>query len=481
MRRFRAFHDPRHQWTLSGVSRVAHGGQIRTKAGILSRASTSLNRRDAHHHTTLYSTRRHRPKTRSTSSMEALPTFAYPSTPQSQTSYLRSSQHPDPEPDQATRSELQPAEQASQESLRSLGNGTVGTGRSLQTSSSNVSQLTPYTDLTSPSSLAPESYGQHSQYRPEVARIRTPETSLDPGRNDSYAIASPMSVTSPISTNGTKRTASGHVKNAPSLPNTPLPATFAGKRSRADSISSTGSRAGELAATLKARLGYAMAKVQHGWENKSLSEVEQLARHKHRHSMSQLDYHQRPSSSWAGMSNGRGVYESPRAREYGYAGDEHPSKRHSGTDYASFMPPSLPDFAAAPRLQPAADIRPTSQRRENHIYPSSQPLPQTNAMSPPRTPVNGFARKPPTIRTELQTAEAERDALQALFQLGSPHSSQVPWQQSSQASSSQASPLRGEFTTPRRVTFARSESDSSARRSSESSLHETREGVMQEA
>ncbi|KAK1090827.1 hypothetical protein LTR48_007533 [Friedmanniomyces endolithicus] len=44
-------------------------------------------------------------------------------------------------------------------------------------------------------------------------------------------------------------------------------------------------------------------------------------------------------------------------------------------------------------------------------------------MSPPRTPVNGHhssRTRPPTIRTGTEQAEAERDALQALFQLGSP-------------------------------------------------------------
>ncbi|EME47195.1 hypothetical protein DOTSEDRAFT_69219 [Dothistroma septosporum NZE10] len=81
-------------------------------------------------------------------------------------------------------------------------------------------------------------------------------------------------------------------------------------------------------------------------------------------------------------------------------------------------------------------------------------------MSPPRTPTNTAAtRRPPTIRTELQTAEAERDALQALFQLGSPHTSQMP--RRATTASSQASPQRMNLDTPRRVTFARSESDSS--------------------
>jgi hypothetical protein len=413
--------------------------------------------------------------------MDASPPSFIPSTPQTQTSYLRSSQQADPAP--STR--LQPAEQVSQESLRSSENST---DPRLQPSSSNISDFTAYTDLTSPSEPSPKRgyEQQYSIYRPDIDRLRTPEEQQHAFTNTGQAFASPMSVTSPATTNGTKRTASGHVKNAPSLPNTPVITNFTGKRTRADSFSSTGSRAGELAMTLKARLGYAMAKVHHGWEHKNFNEVEQLAAHKsnpHRHSMSHLDYTRRPLSS--GLTNGTSrmsMYE-PSARGHGSSSTEYPSKRHSG-NYTSFMPLSQPDLATAPRLQPAPDIRPTSQR-QNQPISSSQPVYSSTAMSPPRTPVNGHVRRPPTIRTELQTQEAERDALQALFQLGSPHSSQVPWQHNSQASSSQASPLRTEFmATPRKVTFARSESDSSARRSSvsaESAVLETREGVMQEA
>ena len=429
--------------------------------------------------------------------MEALSASAFPVTPQTETSHLRSSQFDQANPttaQQATRSMQQAASQqpalsapASQESFVSVQSTGSSNGPWLQTSSSNVSQLTSYTDLTSPTSSAPrQAYEQlYAASKPDVARARTPEEGYNGRRNDSHAVASPMSVTSPVSTNGTKRTASGHVKNAPSLPNTPVTATFAGSRSRTDSISSTGSRAGDLAFSLKTRLGYAMAKVQHGWEHKNINEVEQLAAHKlspHRHSMSHLDYSRRPVTS--GLTNGTAhlsMYDS-----YGHGASDGPayppSKRHSGA-YTAFMPPSLPDPRTTPRLQPAPDIRPSTSQRHDQPTSASQQSGYSNVMSPPRTPVNGHGRRPPTIRTEMQTAEAERDALQALFQLGSPHTSQPSRHQHSQASSSQASPLRSEFPTPRKVTFARSESDSSARRSSsDSSMAEAnKETAMQEA
>ncbi|KAK6391817.1 hypothetical protein LTR65_004312 [Meristemomyces frigidus] len=416
--------------------------------------------------------------------------ISYPATPQTQTSHLRQSvkSHPAIAQQQTRNMQLADAQEpqvstpASQESFVSSQGSSVAP--QLHNSSSNLSQLTNYTDPTSPLLSGPKR-GLEQAYTSAPAnaqRVKTPENEVQHSyTGGEYALASPMSVASPMSTNGAKRTASGHVKNAPSLPSTPLASTFSGRRPRAESTSSTGSRAGELAQTLKTRLGYAMAKVQNGWEHKSIAEVEQLAAHKmspNRHSMSHIDYSQRPVS--AGLSNG-----TARLSMYGLQGHgvldgttSPPSKRRSGT-YASFMTSPRqpgPGFSVAPNLQPPADIRSTASSRQYYsAAPSSQNGNYSTAMSPPRTPLSGHSRRPPTLRTDTQTAEAERDALQALFQLGSPHASQVSRQtNASQASSTQASPLRTEYPTPRRVTFARSESGSSARASSaEGSLPDT--------
>lgn len=411
---------------------------------------------------------------------------AYPVTPRSQTSYMRGSQpsrstdaeHVQIAPPGMQQADLQqpplytPASQESLTSVHSIGSSDAP---QLQASSSNVSQLTNYTDSTAPipSGLDRPFEERHATSHSTLARVRTPDYPSQNGIGQS--VTSPMSVTSPVLTNGTKRTASGHVKNAPSLPSTPMTTTFAGRQSRTNSISSTGSRAGEIAMTLKTRLGYAMTKVQNGWEHNNINEVEHLAAQRtspNRHSMSHLDYYRRPISN--GFSNGTArisMHESHS--QSALDGTAYPpSKRHSGI-YASFMPSSQP----TPRLQPAPDIRPTTGHRHYHTAPSSQTTNHSNMMSPPRTPVNGSSRRPPTIRTDVQTAEDERDALQALFQLASPHNSQFSrHNQASQASSSQASPLRSEFATPRKVTFARSESDSSARRmSSDESISDDKE------
>ncbi|KAK4900235.1 hypothetical protein LTR27_002459 [Elasticomyces elasticus] len=413
---------------------------------------------------------------------------AYPATPNTQISHMRHSSAARPSKSnpaqQETRSMqapettyLQPlSAPASQKSFISTRSDASSVQPPLQTSNNNLSQLTNYTDPTSP---AKQQHEQRNGTAPaSQRRAITPEEQQDAVSRADYALASPMSVVSPA-TNGAKRTASGHVKNAPSLPSTPLAATFADRISRRESISSTGSRAGELAATLKTRLGYAMAKVQHGWEHKTIAEVEQLATQKmsspNRHSMSHVDYSHRPVS--AGLSNGTArlsMYES-----YGPPMMDDttspPSKRRSG-NYSNFMASPQqprPAWSNAPHLQPPADIRPGTSSTQQMYYsaPSSQTSAQhlQNAMSPPRTPLNGHSsRRPTTIRTDIQIQEAESEALQALFQLGSPHTSQISRQQNnaSQASSSQASPQRTEYPTPRRVTFARSESGSSARGSS---------------
>ncbi|KAK5135654.1 hypothetical protein LTR08_004955 [Meristemomyces frigidus] len=462
----------------------------------------------------------------------------YPVTPQTKTSHLRHSlvrpaiatpptRHLHaPDPPHAQPQPQPPSAPASQESCASVSAQSQGSSvaRHLQSSSSNVSQLTNYTDptSTSPSTTSAGGKQQHvyeqctSASAPTGAqRVRTPETHPHPPRHGDHVLASPVSasadtsagVASPAAaTNGAKRTASGHVKNgAPSQPSTPmaLSATTPGaRRPRTASISSTGSRAGELAQQLKTRLGYAMAKVQHGWEHKSIAEVEILATQAlspgSRRSVEfaggeYSGLQQRPVS--AGLSNGAArlsMYEMQSQHgAFDSATTSPPSKRRSGT-YGAFMPsPRQPHGSGGGNgyaLQPPAVIRQTpagssrlyqpqqvhsshhhhrNNTHHTHNNNNTYATPTTTAMSPPRTPISNSHthttttyppphHQPPTLRTTTQTAEAERDALQALFQLGSPRAPQLQQrlEPASQAGSAQASPLRAEYATPRRVTFA---------------------------
>jgi hypothetical protein len=345
----------------------------------------------------------------------------------------------------------------------------------LQSASSNASQLTTYTDdSTSPSSTAATNKTEHSASavgNDADVRDRTPEDQT--GHDGLDTLISPASSSTPVATIGTKRTSDGHAKDVPGRSLTPSNGGFAGNRSRAASAaSSSSSRAGELAASLKARLGYAMTKVQNGWEHKSFSEVERLTAQKaaNRHSISHMDYSRRPVSS--GLSNGTSrlsmydPHNSNNAPNLEGAFSP-PSKRSSGA-YTTFAPTKAPHTTATtPRLQPAPDIRPMNGYRSHpYAQPSLQRARHNSAMSPPRTPITQQSRRPHPIRTDTQTAEAEREALVALFQLGSPHGSQIPrGQTTSRASSSQTSPLRAEFATPRPAPLARSNSADSIHQS----------------
>ncbi|KAF2207830.1 hypothetical protein CERZMDRAFT_88285 [Cercospora zeae-maydis SCOH1-5] len=374
------------------------------------------------------------------------------------------------------------------------------------------SDLSLHSHLTTPSSSAglqriltnitPQDTA-HNTHNVDRSRNKTPENAQpSPTRAAEHALYSPMSITSPVATNGAKRTASGHVKNASSIHTSPYLVQFPGRESRRESVSSSGSKAGEMAATLKARLGYAMAKVQNGWEHKSLAEVEQLAaqRHRSRTSVSHIDHqqHRRPGTSASGRSNGASkwsVYDQ-HGRTVMDMTEAPPSKRTSG-NYSQYhahlhshLQLSQQLFASqstTPRLQPAPDIRPTSSQRGGaYAGPILPPLPQhvSTAMSPPRTPISAASpQRPPTIRTQTQTAEAEREALQALFQLGSPHTSVGPHiartgTATTNSSQSQRSPARQPDLTPRHAPLVRSESAST---SSSSGLDPTSSHALQES
>ncbi|KAM0724183.1 hypothetical protein Q7P37_000065 [Cladosporium fusiforme] len=378
---------------------------------------------------------------------------------------------------------------ASQESIISSDSYASSTASRLD-SASNASQLTSYTEPTSPTSSVPTSNTKQTTTTVDHgvdSRDETPEdqTSCDA---DVDSLVSPTSIPTPVATNGIKKTAENISRDTLDRASTPMIGPIRGNRSRAASTaSSSSSRAGELAANLKARLGYAMTKVQNGWEHKSFSEVEQLAAQKaaNRHSMSHLESSRRPLSS--GLSNGTArlsMHEPHNMSSLDAALSTHRKRLSASyTSYTSYAPSRAPHTTATtPRLQPAPDIRPANNYRSHPYAPPVQRSKQhNNVMSPPRTPITQQPRRPHPIRTDTQTAEAERDALQALFQLGSPHASHISRAQTtSRASSSQESPLRTEFATPRRVTFARSRSTESIEQASDSadSVHESRNQAL---
>ncbi|KAK4985013.1 hypothetical protein LTR50_006233 [Elasticomyces elasticus] len=393
----------------------------------------------------------------------------------------------------------------------------TGTAPRLQPSSSNVSQTSTATNLTSPASSWSRMemldrewnpvYGTKARAVASNTRPRTPDADMretDVVRQDhTSTLASPMSLASPASAtaaNRAKRTANGTVKNYnPVAPEDNSPT----RRSRAASMGSSGSRAGEAAEKLKTRLAYAMMKVQNGWENRSMAEVETLASQKAAASLNRRSWG--PSRSYGSMlrpqSSGSTSY-SPSSY-----GQTSPAFSVSSTQYRSTSPPppkrhssTYTTFFAAQHqeppyntgvvpsgLAPAADIRPSFPSTAHRRSISSRPPPLLSSLradnhdpNSPRTPRN--PPRPAMVRTITQTQQAEQDTIDALMLMGSPNNSghfpHTPQNNGlSLPSTAQASPFRAEFAAPRRVAFESrpSSSESESRASDGATVHRVRD------
>ena len=203
------------------------------------------------------------------------------------------------------------------------------------------------------------------------SRLRTPE---DRSQSQTNSMSSPTRH---------KRTANGLLK----VVDTP-----GDQRPRAESVSSSGSKAGEVrfsrtcrslstdaspqvAAQLKTRLAYAMVKVQHGWEHRNINEVEKLAAALH------------PSMA-----------ASPPASSAPIDIRSPPSKRRSGSGVVSW---SLPDSGSG--------LHASSQSSNTFRRPS--------ASSPVHIPSTPKSRPAP-VRSIMPTQQAEQDAMDALMLMG---------------------------------------------------------------
>ncbi|KAI9867085.1 MAG: hypothetical protein M1830_005866, partial [Pleopsidium flavum] len=361
----------------------------------------------------------------------------------------------------------------------------------LNATSSTNSQSTIYTDLTPPTtSSGPSSQGQHSQFaqRPQAdsstrnttiwAQDRTIGLVDLNGKPSALSVhttpTSPASSTFPaeILNHGQKRTASGAVKQAStSLPASPVE-VVGRSHSRNTSMNSSGSQIGELSSQLRTRLSYAMVKVQNGWQDHSLDEVESLASQQASpisnpsvlHGTRRIE--QSPGVSMAASRRERsGFSQSPernadatRPRYHAEHGDvanspgvlinpyhanmnkpistltneaptyesfwrQHsvkPTTRHAQTHSSN---------SSGPSLEPSADIVSRSSRRSN--LQQLQPPLYTNNLSNLSASSEASARSfvpatpPPqkrvtAMRTPSQNAAMEKDAVETLLFMSSP-------------------------------------------------------------
>lgn len=253
-----------------------------------------------------------------------------------------------------------------------------------------------------------------------------------------------------------KQTQMGHSRNTSTLSTTSNAAMLeVGRTSTITKCSPTNLT--QLSQQLRTRLTYAMIKVQNGWQNRSLEEVESLASASPR------------STTFNHYSENRHLL-SPRA-----AMSAHLTQAHSDTssDSAHSQPtqsqssvqtqPNSILMSPPPSrkgLAPPANIvsrPPQSRRRQTpNMQINTSPLKQSSPNTRPAA----------AQRTASQNAVLEADAVETLLFMASPHNSGNHGSQLSPITSvpsvhqfppSQTSPLRNTFSTstsPKRVAFS---------------------------
>ncbi|KAI0397755.1 hypothetical protein F5Y17DRAFT_413395 [Xylariaceae sp. FL0594] len=249
-----------------------------------------------------------------------------------------------------------------------------------------------------------------------------------------------------------KRMADGFVKHTRSHSNvSPVRMTHSRNTSTISVASTAASRISELSAELKAKLSYAMVKVNNGWQSHSIDEVESLASQAASPASSTSTLHGRHGSSASprlsitgfrqAASNPSSMTTSPTVR--------HPQGPHARMYEASWMdrdgPSKVPSAASpasqGPSLAPPAPIQPRqsvstySRRNSNAKYAPaymSQPHPHHTSPHTPAqpsplqpSPIQHSVRAPnadPILFSPPQTAR-EQEALETLMFMGSPGNS----------------------------------------------------------
>ncbi|KAH9432129.1 hypothetical protein MCOR02_006833 [Pyricularia oryzae] len=209
--------------------------------------------------------------------------------------------------------------------------------------------------------------------------------------------------------------------------------------------STTGSRMGELSHELKARLSYAMVKVNNGWESHSIDEVESLASRA-----------ASPNSTASTLPGRQGSSASPRlygadnrsptrpagrltASNHDRRNSYHPGTHVTGQNTAANSAMSPPLLKPAPSLAPPVSIKPSlssinPRRNSNptfspaflsHGYVSASPRTPVETASTHGTPRQATARTPmvdPIIFSPHQNVR-EQDAIESLLFMSSPGNS----------------------------------------------------------
>ncbi|KAI9684403.1 MAG: hypothetical protein M1829_002213 [Trizodia sp. TS-e1964] len=306
---------------------------------------------------------------------------------------------------------------------------------------------------------------------------KRPRTPTHGGRQDgsiAEGLLSPRNPHFPLlaPTAGQKRTASGEVK-APaavnnSLPTSPVHAISPSRRVRAG-VASNGSSVEELTHQLRARLSYAMIKVQNGWESRSLNEVETMAA---LHSPATPALHglahtlALPSSSSSAyarlrrdgsdlsqksgdstlpnsphISNALLANESLNGQHHQHQQQQQQHQQQQQRTYESFWRdhgssssssannPVSRILQARISLAPPADIIPARHPRRTHSSQRTHPPPSLPTTTQPRYPTTATTHTTPPhtpallMRTPSQKTAMEQEAVESLIFMSSPGNS----------------------------------------------------------
>ncbi|KAF4636883.1 hypothetical protein G7Y89_g1213 [Cudoniella acicularis] len=288
------------------------------------------------------------------------------------------------------------------------------------------------------------------------------------------------------STAGQKRTADGQVKSGVSgSPQSPRARGHSRNTSTVSNVSAASSRIGEvrcvindrrlptdayqISSELRARLSYAMVKVNNGWQSNSIDEVESLASQAGSPTSSTSTLHGRRSlitSPRTAIANLQGQTSGPSQSPADfdlYSANGQPSRTYESfwRDHSATNPahryPSHPSASSPPpskSLAPPADIRPTPTSRRSGTPKFSKPptIPGQHSnsslrSSAPRTPNRNDYRDNTIIQTPTQKTIQEQDAIETLLFMSSPGNSgnMGPNFPGRSQASPQQSPLRAEF------------------------------------
>lgn len=346
-------------------------------------------------------------------------------------------------------------------SSSTLSTSTVPEGDSTSTRPAHIAPV--HSKLSEEARLASPPDARPGFAQPEPPRLDAAPDA--PPTGDTAAGSNPLA--SPV-TQGSKRKADEPLMVPTAAMDTPVARVFAHKRNKSMDVHS-GSRIGELSAQLKARLSYAMVKVQNGWEKQSLDELEEV-------------HSQRGSPSSAPERGDRLTFGSPylshcRRRPSGVSDHSDqiimspasdPTRSYAITPPAYWRPSSKPAIHAATNLISITDTHSNSHIPTHHGLAPAPEFQHNNrrrrsSVSLPPPPLLGSSQRkhysdlgagptmPATPRTgilRMPSQQAEKDAVDTLLFMSSPNNSQryPPVGHMAQ------SPLRGEAP-PRRVMF----------------------------